>query len=387
MTIEPNKLRCDAEGLKKIISILKKIKSGLVRVEAKGHQMTLLTRLTHDKWHHEVKNPSYAMIKIPYLGEDFDMVLIDLKDLPEKWLRWKGDRPEWEKEYPISYKRHKKVAFKPGDLARALDYLLRTGPCEKSSRYTGIAFKKLEVSSTNSHNLHICTGLPMLSETHAMLSLEAGAALLQAIRKMDFEKVEGLYKPGKMQPTRGSFVFIAKSDDDIEVQIGSFPTEEVGEYNKARLPIDDRRASVAVHQSFLEEICRYTVKVCPAAESPIISFRFQPQRYIYEIESSRYSAEMPLWDWRAEGMEELECMIDAANLLKAIRGLGNVVQIIFPFHPMDGLKYHSYNPIYINGDARDRFAILAQCGDEQEAMRINAERDGALQCPSNYSTG
>ncbi len=80
-------------------------------------------------------------------------------------------------------------------------------------------------------------------------------------------------------------------------------------------------------------------------------------------------------------------MIDAANLLKAIRGLGNVVQIIFPFHPMDGLKYHSYNPIYINGDARDRFAILAQCGDEQEAMRINAERDGALQCPSNYSTG
>ena len=118
-----------------------------------------------------------------------------------------------------------------------------------------------------------------------------------------------------------------------------------------------------------------------------MGLRFQPGRYIYDIESNRYSAELPLWDWRADGLAEIVCRVNAGHVLKAIRGLGNVIQFIFPFHPLDGLKYHSYNPIYINGDARTRFAILAQCGDVQEAMRIDAERDGVLHCPSNSSTG
>jgi len=113
-------------------------------------------------------------------------------------------------------------------------------------------------------------------------------------------------------------------------------------------------------------------------------------QYTYKIESNDYSASLPYQRSSADKSTTVSCRIDAGNLLKALRGLGDVTQLTFPFHPQDGLKYHTYNPIYINGDATDRFAILAQCGDIQERMRIDAERSGVItECSthSNSSTG
>jgi len=260
MNIDLNKLRYAPEELSDVVSILKKIKSELVRVHASDHTLTIYACHLKDKWGGDIKNPCYTMVRIPYLGKDFNPIFTDLDNILGNNLE-ESAVPAWGKEHPISYKKHKKVSFDPSHLSRSLEYLLRVGHCEKNSLYDGVAFRHEEVSCTNGNNLHVCNNLPVLSSVHALFNVDAAKSLLQSLRKLETTEVKGLYKVGKQYPSRGTFVFSLEDSRGMEVQIGSFPTEDVYDenYHRARLPIDENRVSVSMHQPFLEEICRYTV--------------------------------------------------------------------------------------------------------------------------------
>jgi hypothetical protein len=316
---------------------------------------------------------NYLTVVMDYLG-DSDRCYLK----PEELIRLLGSNPAtkiavpsyaqplgWDDELmDKAIKDGDGVQFDPQQLKNVLGYLLRPSfEGTDKPEYFGIIFNNGEMISTNGQVMLVQNGLPTVTTVPRLLGYDCAVALYSILRTSYVQSVQiGVTKKSAM------FGIRVELDDGTEMFFWSKPRyAPIDNYKDPRPAIDQRAVGLVVHGAFLEPILTGTIGAVQGKEIPVI--------YLYTTETGLayvaygaetlgidppraiYQGEIPMIRSTSNTADIAICA-KADSLFNAIKGMGENVQFLIPFHPLLGLEVHPIDPFYINCNP-NQFALVA----------------------------
>ena len=388
MRLSLSKLRCDHERWKVLTEILKELKTDEVWLECKDHELVLYCHRLYGKYRPS-DHPTYAVLRIPYIAKDFGPVFTLAYDLREAEVKKNSlefpisiQRPRWADRLPTQYKKMRRIEYDPRELMDALSYVMRVPDCTKypdSSKANGIILEADRMTRTDGNSLHIKTALPSLSDDYRLLlSSKAGRCLRRALKKLGIQKAQALFKQGKKDPPFGTIVYELETDDELSIHIGCQLKVPPIDTKKAWLPIEPQSICITVDQPFLMSVCTYINQQTPCNEVNWVKFSMLDKQHLH-YEGVNIPEDIPrtgsILIQSVYNFSPLEFNLDALLVKRAIYGDSKQTQFVLPPHPIDGFKNYHVNPIYINSEEADRFAIIAPIASLHEDRKIALERE------------
>lgn len=256
------------------------------------------------------------------------------------------------------------AAFDPQHLKQALGYLLRPDLLKTAqSNYFGIIFRNDEMISTTGQLLLIQNGLPVVTTEPRLLDYDAAIALYSILRTPYVSEVQmGVAKRS------GIFGVRVELDDGVEMFFWSKPKYGVlDDYKDPRPSVDPRSVAFVVHGAFLESILGGTIQAVQGDEVPVVTLKTTNTGLLYTSYGADerharphraiYQGEIPMTR-SMQNTEEVTIAVRADNLIQAVKGLGDSVQFIVPYHPLLAFQVHEIDPFYVNCNP-NQFALLA----------------------------
>lgn len=254
------------------------------------------------------------------------------------------------------------MEFNPASLKEALSYLLRINfSTTERNEYFGVIFRNDEMITTNGDVMFIQRGMPVVTQAPRLLGFDAAMSLLSILRSQFASEVHmGVAKKS------GTFGVRVELDDGAEMYYWSRPRyHPIDDYKDPRPPVDPRSVGFVVHSAFLESLLEGTVQAMAEGEKPVMTFvttstglRYTSYRAGKDVPAQAiYQGELPMTR-SMQSTEEVTLCVRADFLLPAIKGLGESVQFIVPYHPILGLEVQLIEPFYVNCN-QHQFALLA----------------------------
>lgn len=370
--LDLRRLSSDRDHLSKILRAFVEMQVSIGRMISRDSLLKLFA--ANDKRKHSTSATiNYITSVMEYLGDD-DRCYFK----PEEVIKLLATKTEsrfavpsyaqplgWDEELmDKSIKPTDGVSFDPQRLKDVLGYLLRPDFNKLVNEdYFGVIFRNDEMFTTNGQLMLIQNGLPVVTVEPRLLGYDTAVSLYSILRTPYVQSVQmGVAKKSAM------FGIRVELDDDAELFFWSKPRyHTLDDYKDPRPAVDPRSVGFVVHSSFLEPILSATMAAVKEREKPVVYLHTTNTGLGYvsygadetHIDAPRpiYQGEIPMI--RSTGStEDIGIGVRAESLLQAVKGMGDSVQFLIPFHPLLGLQVHPIDSFYVNCSP-NQFALVA----------------------------